>query len=579
MTDMVGHRVDIVGAGEGVTTLKSSAASTATTLTIDEQTSTVSALSINSPAGSSNTGLALAGQATHVAISATTNDQFGTGVKFISPSGTSAPSFLSGSVVLPFSATLATTGARDQSSTISGRVAGSSISAQTGIQGVTGVQRTRITGVIGTETTASGAMTLDDDLIMTVPESGLTEVGILVQPPSIGGGSLSVLIRHSTVIGGGSAGSVGVNLECGAIGKASVSAMIDSSIVRGFETSLAALAIGGTVPAATASATIAVDYSDFENKHAVANPGASTATATITPGPHVTAVAPGFAATTGPLAFQLAAGSPVIDAGNPMVGGEESPTDLLGNPRFVAGRATDPVASDIGAFEFQPVKPTVAAAAPPTGVLGAPVAFSATGGDTAPGDSVTFTWSFDDGASATGAAVSHAFPTAGRHEATVTATDLDGFTAQASASVTILVRVGAISHFRIQPASILVARSGPSAVAARKRSKPGGVVSYVDSQIGRTVFTVQRSAVGVLRGRACVAPPRRRQSGRRAKRCTRWVAIGSFSHLDVAGANRFRFTGRVGGKRLRRASYRFQAITHDAGGAGHAVFVKFRVVG
>ena len=546
MTDAAGHPVDIVGTGEGVTTLKSSAGSPATTLTIDEPNSTVSALSIDNPAGPSNTGLQLAGQATNVAISATSNDRFGIGVKFVSPSGTTAPSFIAGTIALPFSATLNTTGTTDLSDTVFGRVADSTISAQTGTQGVTAVDRTRITALTGAETSPAGGMTLDDDLITTVPEPGLTEVGILVQPPSPGGGSLAVLVRHSTVIGGGTAGSLGVSLRSEATGMASISAIVDSSIVRDFETSLSTVADGGALPADIASATIAVDYSDFQTRSAVAHNGGSTATATITPGPHVIAAAPSFAATTGPLAFQLSAGSPLIDAGNPMLGGEEASTDLLGNPRFVAGRAPDQAVSDIGAFEFQPVKPTVTATGPPTGVPGVPVALSATGGDNAPGDSVAFTWSFDDGATATGATVSHAFTTAGQHTATVTVTDLDGFSAQAPAAVaivpapTIAAPLGTILHLRIQPSRIVAARSGPSAVAARKQRKPGGIITYVDSQPGRTVFTVQRLAAGVRHGRFCVAPPPRRPSVRRPKPCTRPPSAAGAS-VTVLGSDAPRF--------------------------------------
>jgi hypothetical protein len=202
LADGAGHPVDIVGAGVGVTTLKAPAASPTTTLTLDDPSSTVSDLSIDAPAGPDNTGLALAGRATNVAVSATADDEFATGVKFVAVSGSASPSFAHGSISLPFSSTTAPTAVSDLSKAVTGSVTDSNISAFTGIQGVTAVDRTRITTVIGAESANTPSMTLDDDLITTVAEPGHPERGILVQAPTIGGGAATALIRHCTVIGG-----------------------------------------------------------------------------------------------------------------------------------------------------------------------------------------------------------------------------------------------------------------------------------------------------------------------------------------------------------------------------------------
>jgi hypothetical protein len=416
-------------------------------------------------------------------------------------------------------------------------------------------------------------MTLDDDLITTVPEGAQQELGILVEPPTLGGGTRAALIRHCTIVGAGSPGSLGVSADSEAVGQSSVSVTIDSSIIRGFTTSLDAVAVGGTVPSATASATIGVDYSDFETKSAVAHNGSSTATATITPGPHDTGVDPDFAATSGALAFQLSAGSPMIDAGNPALGSEESSTDLPGDPRVVAGHAAGAAVSDIGAFEFQPASPTVVAAGPPTGIVGTPVTFTATGGAPAPGDSLALAWRFDDGGSANGATVSHAFGTAGPHEVTVTAIDLDGFTARAGVTVTIAaVPVGVIRDLRIRPSRLRTAG------AAQRRHGAGAMVSYVDTEPGVTAFAILRLVIGTRVHHRCVAASTGRLSST-ANRCTLLVQVGSFAHLDRAGANQFRFTGLVGRRKLRRGSYRLEATPHDGGEPGQSVSVGFRVVG
>src|SRR5262249_52960011 len=138
-------------------------------------------------------------------------------------------------------------------------------------------------------------------------------------------------------------------------------------------------------------------------------------------------------------ALHLLDTSPLIDAGNPALGGGESPTDADGNPRIVPGRAGANPVSDIGAFEFQPHPPTVTVSGP-AGALrtGTAATFTATATDPDPGDSLSLAWHFDDGAIATGAHVSHAFARPGTHTATVTVTDLEGFTAMASAQAMVV---------------------------------------------------------------------------------------------------------------------------------------------
>ena len=133
---------------------------------------------------------------------------------------------------------------------------------------------------------------------------------------------------------------------------------------------------------------------------------------------------------------------------------------------------------------------------------------------------------------------------------------------------------GAISHLRIAPSRFIAAPRGASisAVSAPPRPKrgrrakvTGANVSYVDAHAGVTTFLVLRRARGETRGRRCVArAPRRRHHGRA---CPLYVRLGSFLHRDVAGANSFHFTGRIGGRKLAAGSYRLQAGTAIPGGA------------
>jgi hypothetical protein len=239
-------------------------------------------------------------------------------------------------------------------------------------------------------------------------------------------------VRHDTLIGDGSSGSSGV--ICAAIGisaPAGCQTTIDSSVIRGFQHAIARHAMGS---GGAASSNVSIDYSGLDPSGNV-DGNAGGGTGSIALGAHDLNVNPAFAATSGPLAFKLSSPSPVIDKGDPKLGAGEPTTDLAGDPRVLPGRRGTRSVSDMGAFEYRPHPPTltVAAVARPKRVA----RFTATTSDPDPGDVVTVTWHFDDGSSATGASVSHAFSKAGTHTATAKATDLDGYSAHASVSVTV----------------------------------------------------------------------------------------------------------------------------------------------
>jgi hypothetical protein len=124
--------------------------------------------------------------------------------------------------------------------------------------------------------------------------------------------------------------------------------------------------------------------------------------------------------------------SPLVDAGDPVPGGGEPMTDLAGEFRAVNGRA------DIGAYEYGRHAPSVSAVANPgTFAAGGAATFTATASDVDPGEVPVVTWTFDDGTTATGAQVTHAFTTPGTHRGTATATDPVGLRTDASATVVV----------------------------------------------------------------------------------------------------------------------------------------------
>ncbi len=230
-------------------------------------------------------------------------------------------------------------------------------------------------------------------------------------------GTITIDAQNLTVTGAGSGGiafrSIG-GQGCG--GHVAVS----STLVHN---------VGTTVDCAPGigSASVAVSYSDVD----LAGPGKVTGNCN---GGAVDAgnnfLADPKLATPATLSPVPRYDSPLIDAGDPAPPGQ--PTDLPGLPRAVNGRR------DVGAFEYGRRAPELSvASSPATPAAGVPVTFTATTSDLDLGDAVAVAWSFDDGATAAGNEVSHAFATAGVHTATATATDSAGVTTVRSATVTV----------------------------------------------------------------------------------------------------------------------------------------------
>jgi len=124
--------------------------------------------------------------------------------------------------------------------------------------------------------------------------------------------------------------------------------------------------------------------------------------------------------------------SPLVDAGDPVPAAGEPAADLAGGDRTVNGR------TDIGAYEYGRHTPTISVTATPVSVLaGDPVHFGSRAEDVDPSEFPDVTWVFDDGATADGLSVSHAFAAPGTHRVTATATDPAGLTATTIASVVV----------------------------------------------------------------------------------------------------------------------------------------------
>ena len=146
----------------------------------------------------------------------------------------------------------------------------------------------------------------------------------------------------------------------------------------------------------------------------------------------------------------------------------------------------------------------------------------------------------------------------------------------------------AISGLKVSPSPFRAASSGatisvvslPAATASAAKKAPIGTkITYSDTLAATTTFVVLRSAAGVRSGKRCVAPPRKRKGHAKPKACTRLLEVASFSHLDKAGANSLRFSGRVHARKLAAGRYTLRATPVLAARRGATASTSFAISG
>jgi hypothetical protein len=339
-----------------------------------------------------------------------------------------------------------------------------------------------------------------------------------------------------------------------------------NSIVEGYETSIHCNADG-----AGNSSALEVRYSSFDADTASTQP-ADGCTPTLGPGnidhsPQF--VDPNPIGPLEPPDFRLLPSSPLIDAGQ--LGWTAGP-DLDGNPRVVDGdgEGSSPT-PDIGAYEYQRREPTAALSGPDSATAGTPVELSAVGSsDPDAGDVLGYSWSFGDGASASGKTVSHAFAAAGTRQVTLTVTDPTGLKDTATKAIAVAgeaIAVGGGTGSTTGGGSG-TGGSGPgtdaaapvlSDVAVRpRRLRPG-------SRLPRLIARARHG--GTIRFRLS-EPARVRVRFARARAGGRFVrARGSLRLQAPAGLSRVRFQGRISHRRsLPPGRYRLTIVAVDAAG-------------
>ncbi len=172
----------------------------------------------------------------------------------------------------------------------------------------------------------------------------------------------------------------------------------------------------------------------------------------------------------------------------------------------------------------------------------------------------------------------------------LSATNGGGTSTGADATFTTLASVAVatprLSHLKLAPSHFLAAGGGARIATTRghaarsgeHKPKPGTTISYTDTLAALTTFTVLVPEPGIKRGHSCVKPPHRHRGKPKGRRCTRYVAVGSFSHQDKAGANSLRFDGRLHGHRLAVGEFRLQAIPELGGRRGNTLTSSFQIL-
>ena len=135
--------------------------------------------------------------------------------------------------------------------------------------------------------------------------------------------------------------------------------------------------------------------------------------------------------------------------------------------------------------------------------------------------------------------------------------------------------LAAATRFTLVPSRFRAASSGPAAKPAKV--SVGTTVRYTLNLGASVRFTVVRLLPGRrAKGGRCVKPTRQ---NRNARMCTRRVRVrGSFTRTGSAGPNRFRFMGRIGGRKLKPGDYRLVATPTANGVRGRATSTPFHIV-
>lgn len=130
------------------------------------------------------------------------------------------------------------------------------------------------------------------------------------------------------------------------------------------------------------------------------------------------------------------------------------------------------------------------------------------------------------------------------------------------------------AHGAVAPALTLPRAPTIRPSAAIAATGPRGYIVYRALIARPSHFTIQRERVGRRGPDRCVAATKH---NRGRARCTRWVTVALFKHLDALGVNRLRLADVLRGPLMIRGDYRLRSVLDDSRGRPHAFVTAFRI--
>lgn len=562
--DKAGSPVDIVGQSPGLTILEGTT-NLKPILDIEEPTSTVSNLQLKIN-GNVIEGMTLAGSADNVTVTSSGATGTITGVTLIGSEGR----FDNSTVDLDYGPNQLATAVAARATGDVGTVTGSNLRAMRGASAIAGgtleVHRSRLYAWQGLDVGTDGFGLVADSLIVT---PGAHPSDYAPSALAADGDGSQLEATRVTAIGDG--GQYTDAFYTGLpYNKPNASAYMDvSNSVFSNYGRLGWLA----APSGTA-ATLNTQYCAYDHSKQIhIDPGATHNSAHDL---DIDGIDPGFydpATNT----LGLKHDSPLIDAGDPGAASDQG--DLLGNDRVRPGPGKGTARLDIGALEYQNKAPAVSAVAMPASAgVGEDVTFVANAKDADVTDTFSYSWKFDDGATADGPSASHAFSTPGDHTASVVVKDETGLSTQATATVTIAAPP-ADTGDATDPAAPASGPADPSADPGAGDPPAGvtpagaGALTLTALRLAPNHFRARRgTTVKLTLSRAATVVFKVTK-----RRGHRWVKAGSITRRFQAGTVTMRLRGRIAHRRLALGRYRLVAQAHAGATASRAVDALFRV--
>jgi hypothetical protein len=288
--------------------------------------------------------------------------------------------------------------------------------------------------------------------------------------------------------------------------------------------------------------------------------------------------------------------SNIIQSAFKPAGGEwQAPVDLSGETHsaYAPQIAFDEQGDAIAAWTDEPGIQVAGYAAtgpslnnvsiPAKGTVGQPVTFSVSpldvwsiGGETS--------WSFGDGASASGTSVTHTYAAAGTYEVMLHSADTLGNVTSTTGKVTIAPAVTSApspsepssAPPTAEPPTIGVVSQSASVWHERGKSRVGTTFSLSLNEQARVSFSFLQGVSGRIVGHRCVGKP---SKGVKRGRCVRTVVAGILSFMGHRGANQVAFRGLISRSDvLKPGRYTFVVTATNSAGTSAPRVLYFTIV-